>query len=251
MIARKQIVETAHTMTIAGKHLHYRAAGAGTPLVLIHGYGVSGHIWQRMLPYLAQQHQVFIVDLPGHGQSALTGSWRLREIAPLLAQWLQQMKLPPVALVGQSMGGAIAIHLTAHAPECVKRLVLVSAAGMPLQAQLPTLAVRSVRSFFQRGNGSYPLALVQDILRPRVRLLWQSAQEMVHSDFRAELATITVPTLIVWGERDVLIPITAGHALSAALPHATFITLPRCGHRPMLAQPATLSRIVLDFLQDE
>ncbi|MBV9232320.1 MAG: alpha/beta hydrolase [Chloroflexi bacterium] len=250
MSAREQkLIETAHTTTIAEQHLHYRTAGAGTPLVLIHGYGVTGHIWQRMLPYLIQQHQVFIVDLPGHGHSPFTGTWQLREVAPLLAQWLQQMKLPPVALMGQSMGGAIAIHLTAYAPELVKRLVLVSAAGIPFQARLPTLALRSVHSFFQRGNGSYPLELVQDVLRPRIRLLWQSAQEIAHSDFRAELATITVPTLIIWGERDVLIPITSGHALSAALPHATFITLPGCGHRPMLAQPETMSKLVLDFLK--
>jgi pimeloyl-ACP methyl ester carboxylesterase len=71
----------------------------------------------------------------------------------------------------------------------------------------------------------------------------------LRSDLRAELAVIAAPTLIVWGERDALLPIALGRALNAALPHAMFISLPACGHRPMLAQPERFSQIVLDFLQ--
>jgi len=242
--------ETSHTSIINGQLLSYRITGSGPPLVLLHGYGVSGYLWQRALPYLRQQRQVFVVDLPGHGRSKLTNPWRLREVAPLLATWLQQMELPPIALVGHSMGGAIALHLTAHAPALVERLVLVDAAGLPFEVPLPLLAARSVRSMFQPGGGGYPWPLVHDILRrPRLRLLWQAAQQLKSSDFRVELATITIPTLIIWGERDLLIPLEVGKALSIALPHATFVTLPNCGHRPPLAQPELFSRFVLEFIQ--
>ncbi len=218
----KKLAETTHTITIAKQHLYYRSAGSGAPLVLLHGYGVSGNVWQRCLPYLAQQCQVFIVDLPGH-----------------------------VALMGHSMGGAIAIHLAAQAPDLVERLVLVNAAGMPLETRLPTLMARSLHSMLQPKSGSYPWALIRDVLKPRPRVLWQAAQEMVSSDFQAELATITIPTLIIWGEHDVLLPLTRGQALSAALPHATFIKLPYSGHRPPLSQPEEFSRLVLEFLQEE
>lgn len=247
---KKTISEKSHTITINGQQLYYRSAGSGLPLVLLHGYGVSGYLWQRALPYLTQRRQVFVVDLPGHGHSKLTSPWQLREVAPLLTTWLRQANFPPIALVGHSMGGAIAIHLTAHAPELVERLVLVDAAGLPLQATFPVLAARSVRSMFQPGNGGYPWPLVRDILRqPRLRLLWQAAQQMMSSDFRIELATITIPTLILWGEQDLLLPPALGQALSMALPHATFLTLPNCGHRPPLAQPELFSRLVLEFLQ--
>lgn len=245
---KHRLVEVAHTTTISGHTLYYRVAGSGPPLVLIHGYGVSGHIWQPTLPYLAQRHKVLVVDLPGYGHSQVAGSWRLRAMAPLLATWLRQMNSPPVALMGQSMGGAIAIHLAAYAPELVTKLILVSAAGIPLQADLSTLVLRSMRSFLQVSDGRYPLELIRDVLRPRLRLFWQGAQEMLRSDFRAELAGITQPTLILWGEDDLLLPIALGHALSAALPHATFVTLSACGHRPMLARPELLSRLALDFL---
>ncbi len=267
------VIETSQSVTISGQRLFYRvvsvpnasgavvpsatgirntgcsATGAGSSLVLLHGYGVSGAIWQRVLPLLAQHYRVIVVDLPGYGRSQFTGTWRLREIAPLLAGWLQQMGLPPAVLIGHSMGGAIAIHLTASAPELVDRLILVNAAGLPLRAQFPTLAARSIGSFFQPGNGSLPLQVLRDHLCTSRRLLWQSAQEIARSDFRVELAMISVPTLIIWGERDLLLPLTLGHELQTALPHATFVTMPQCGHRPMLTQPAMFSQTVLRFLQ--
>jgi pimeloyl-ACP methyl ester carboxylesterase len=237
--------------TYISQNIYYFIAGTSTdiPLVLVHGYGASGYIWQRILPYLAQHHQVFVVDLPGYGRSTFTGEWRLREMGPRLAAWLRQMQLPPATIIGHSMGGAIAVHLAAYAPELVERLVLISAAGLPLQADLPLLAFRSIRSILQPGNGRYPLKLLRDALQPRLRILWQTAQEMAHSDFRAELTKIAIPTLIIWGEHDVVLPVSLGHTLSATIPQATFMTLP-CGHRPMLAFPTELSMLILQFLRD-
>ncbi len=247
---QKQFTETHNNKMIAGQHLFYRTVGAGSPLVLLHGYGISSYLWQRTLPYLAREHQLFLVDLPGYGRSRLSRpTWRLREIAPLLIHWLREMQLPPVALLGQSMGGAIALHLTATAPELVQRLVLVGSAGIPLHADLPTLVVRSARSIFQPGSGGYPLQMLLDTLTPRPRILWQCTQEMISSDFRPEIATITHPTLIIWGKRDLLLPIQLGHVLHQALPHAAFVELPRSGHRPMLTEPAAFSQLVLDFLE--
>jgi pimeloyl-ACP methyl ester carboxylesterase len=239
---------TTHLITIEGQRLYYRVTGTGPPLVLIHGYGVSGQMWNRCIPYLAQERQLFIVDLPGHGRSTLAGVWRLSEVAPLLAQWLRALVLPPVGLVGHSMGGAIAAHLAAHAPDLVERLVLVDAACLPLDRALPVMITRFARSMVQRGAGSYPLTMLRDILKPRLRLLWQAAQEMGNSDYTAEFAALTLPTLIIWGERDVLLPIATGKALAEMLPHATFVTLPASGHRPPLSQPMEFSRLVLDFL---
>lgn len=243
------MIESAHTAAISGHSLYYRVMGQGEPLVLIHGYGTSGYVWQRVLPYLCPRYQVFVLDLPGYGRSTAPRLWQLRAIAPVIAAWLHSLRLPPVAVMGHSMGGAIAIHLTALAPEAVCKLVLVDAAGLPLQSSFPLLALRAAYSMIQPGNGRYPLQMVRDAVQPRFRVLWQTSQEMLRSDLQLELASITSPTLIIWGQRDALLPIALGHALNAALPHATFVSLPGCGHRPMLAQPERFSQIVLDFLQ--
>jgi pimeloyl-ACP methyl ester carboxylesterase len=234
---------------IEGHRLHYHIAGHGPPLVLIHGYGTSGYIWQRVWPYLAEQYKLVIVDLPGYGRSTYSGVWQLRAMAPLLANLLQHLHLSRVSLLGHSMGGAIAVHLTDYASEMVERLMLVNSAGLPLQANLPTLALRSLRSLLQREGGGYPPRLVLDVLRPHARLLWWGAQEMMRSDFRSELAGITVPTLILWGGRDLLLPLQLGYDLNKNIPHSQLVVLPQSGHRPMLTQPQEFSRIVLEFLR--
>lgn len=245
---QKRLQESTYTITLERHRLSYRVVGQGSPLVLIHGFGVSGQIWQAVLPYLARRHQVFVVDLPGYGRSTFTSPWRLREMAPLLITWLRGLKFSSVALMGQSMGGAIALHLSVLAPEMVERLVLVSSAGMPLSARFTELFWRSLRSMLQPGNGGYPAGLIRDVLRPRPVLFWQSTQEMLQSDFRAEIVQVKAPALIIWGEQDLLLPLALGQALHAALPHASFVTLPNCGHRPMLACPELVSSMALDFL---
>lgn len=239
---------TVHTIRVADQSLSYRTVGTGQPLVLVHGYAASGHMWQLVLPYLAQHYQVFVVDLPGHGRSPLTGTWRLREVAPLLIRWLQEMRLPPVSLMGHSMGGAICIQMAAAAPEILRSVILADSAGLPLNAHLPKLVVRSVRSALQPGNGRYPMAMIRDMVRPRPRLWWQCARELVESDFSQEAARISAPTLIIWGGRDVMIPINVGHTLNKAIPHASFEIIESCGHRSMIGQPDTFSKVVLDFL---
>jgi pimeloyl-ACP methyl ester carboxylesterase len=244
--------ETSHTLMISGQRLFYRVAGAGSPLVLVHGHGVAGAIWQPVFSLLAQHYQVFVVDLPGHGRSShFSGDWQLRRIAPLLADWLQQMQLEPVTLLGHSMGGAVSLLLTTSSPQFIQRLILVNAACLPLNAPLPILAARSFGAFFQPENGSYPPEVLRDHLLTPTTILWQSAQEMVKCDLRQELALLRVPTQIIWGERDLLLPLELGHRLHAGLPHATFVTMPQCGHCPMLAQPTTFSEIVLRFLHQD
>jgi pimeloyl-ACP methyl ester carboxylesterase len=243
--------EMGHTITIEGQRIYYRSFGSGTPLVLLHGYAATGLLWQKCLPFLAQQHQVIAIDIPGHGQSKLTGPWHLSDMAPLLALLLQQMDLMPAAVIGHSMGGAIAIHLSTLAPDMIERLVLVDSTGMPLEAGIPTLAARSVRSALTpQGGNSYPLSVQLGMLKLDPYLYWQVAQEMVKSDFRNELASLNLPTLIIWGEQDVLLPVELGERLSKALPHAQFMRIPDAGHRLPLSHPELFSRIVLEFLQE-
>lgn len=242
--------EVIYTTQVHQHLLYYRVIGEGSPIVLLHGYGVSSHVWHYISPLLAQHHQLWMVDLPGYGRSKHYGVWELRAIAPLLLTWMQQVGLSSTVVMGHSMGGAIAIHLAASAPQVVNKLIIVDSAGLPFQSSLPRMALRTVRSALQSG-GKYPRQLIRDMLQPRLRLLWSSAQEVVHSDFREEVALIQQPTLIIWGEQDPLIPLSFGQQLQQALPHAQFALLHHSGHRPMMNEPQRFSQIVLDFLAQD
>jgi 3-oxoadipate enol-lactonase len=251
VIKANKDAEAGHTTTIQGQRIYYRCLGSGTPLVLLHGYAATSLLWQRCLPFLAQQHQVIAIDIPGHGHSTYSGPWHLNDIAPLLVLLLRQLNLMPMAIMGHSMGGAIAIHLSAIAPDMVERLVLVDSTGVPLEAGMSTLAIRSIRSALTpQGGSSYPLSIQLGMLKPTPYLYWQVAQEMVKSDFRKELASLNLPTLIIWGKQDVLLPIQLGERLSKALPNAQFISIPDAGHRLPLSHPELFSRIILEFLQE-
>src|SRR5260221_12221073 len=139
--------DSSYSLIIREHQLYYHVAGKGNPVLILHGFGRTGYAWLHRIPGLIQQRQVIAVDLPGHGRSRLSGDWCLHEVTSLLATWLQQMKLPPMTVIGHSIGGAIAIHLATLLPELIDRLVLVNTIGIPLQIDLPTLIGRGILSW--------------------------------------------------------------------------------------------------------
>ncbi len=232
----------------ANPHIHFYSVGTGSPVAMFHGFGRSGQIWQRNISFLAQFKQVVIIDLPGHGRSEFAGRWLLRDIASQLVKWLQQKKLSPLILVGHSMGGAIAIYLTSQMPHIVEKLILVDSIGLPLQTNAYTLMIRALLTSIYYPSGIPPWKLVSNLLRTSPGLLHQIVQDVVKSDLRTEITSITVPTLIIWGEHDKLLPLSIGRELNAAIRGSTFVVLPRSGHCPHLQEPERFNKIVAEFI---
>lgn len=254
-ITEKVNLEKSYSFTVEGYQLHYHIAGDGLPLVILHGFGRSGSAWIRTVPDLILHRQVIAVDLPGYGRSKINGKWRLREVATALAIWLQEMNLTSITLLGHSLGGAVAIYLTTLVPELIDRLVLVNAIGIPLQISLPTLIFRAIFSSLQHAKVFSPKtiissrSIISDLLLLNPISLLESFMEIRKIDLRRELATIKIPALIIWGERDVIIPLEQGQTLCFTLPHATFVSLPNSGHRPHFTEPEQFSILLADFLQ--
>ena len=240
------MVGKAYFTIVHGHQLYYRAYGGGSPMVLLHGFGRSGSTWQHILPYL-QNYQLIVVDIPGYGHSRFVGQWRFREVTLLLVTWLHKLKIQPVTLIGHSMGDGIAIHLTALAPELIQRLILVNAVGIPLRRDLPTHIYRAIFSSLQNLKKHSRVNFLIDITRSKPHLLCKSLLEVINIDLRAELAAITIPTLIIWGERDLRIPLSDGQALRDSLSHALFTSLPDSGYRPHFTEPEKFSRLVVEF----
>jgi pimeloyl-ACP methyl ester carboxylesterase len=234
-------------VVVAGREVSYRTVGQGPPLVLVHGLSGSTRWWTPVLERFAARRTVLLVDLPGFGALARGPRVALAESAGWLLEWMDAAGVDRPALVGHSMGGAIAVRAAAARPGRLDRLVLAAPAGLlarPLLGYgLPlALALARVRPRF----GSI---LVRDALRAGPSTLLRAGLEVAAVDVRADLRRVTTPTLVLVGERDPLVPPAVATVARAELPAARLQTLPRAGHVPMYERPEEFASAVLAFAE--
>ncbi|WP_245895845.1 alpha/beta fold hydrolase [Deinococcus irradiatisoli] len=230
----------SQTFTDAGRTLRYRRQGQGPPLVLIHGLSGSGRWWRFNTPALSADHEVLTLEL--------IGGVGVQAAARLIVAWLEHLDLPPAAVVGHSMGGQIALYVAAFAPERVSKLVLACASGL-LRASWWKVALNLPRAGFS-GRPRFVPVVLRDSLRTGLPNLYRSARDLLRDDVEALLPTIAVPTLVIWGARDPLVPPRLGQHLAGSIPGAQYVELPRAGHVVMVDQPAAFNEAVLDFLAE-
>jgi pimeloyl-ACP methyl ester carboxylesterase len=273
----------AWQVDLHGHPVIYRTAGAGPPVVLIHGMVNSSHHWREVALRLADRYTVIAPDLIGHGDSATPrGDYSLGAHAAVIRDLLTAIGVDGATLVGHSLGGGVAMQFFWQFPQRVQRLVLVSSGGLgrevsPLlrSAALPgaSAALRAVAgrrslaalervgaALDSRGSarGVYVRAVVR-ALRPLERAgsreaFLQTLRSVI--DLRGQHVSATdrlyllgpVPTLIVWGERDHTIPLQHGRSAHEAISHSRFETLPRAAHFPHLEDPEGLAAVLRDFI---
>jgi pimeloyl-ACP methyl ester carboxylesterase len=233
---------------IGGDRVSYGVAGQGTPLVLIHGLSGSVRWWRPILPALAERHRVYAVNLPGFG--TFTGRRRRRPLADTagwLREWIEALGIRRVDLIGHSMGGAIAIRLSLAAPHLVGHLVLMNAAGYPTVRRLVGYAGPLLREARTMRRAFLPVLAV-DALRAGPATLLRTAGELLAEDIRPSLSDLRGPTLLVWGERDALVPLSVGETLQREIPRSRLVVISDAGHVPMYDQPQAVAGAVLPFL---
>ena len=248
------------THRIAGAAMHLMRAGAGTPLlVLHHDIGTPDR-----LPFydaLAARHDVLIPHLPGWGRSERPGWMRHPRDLAAMAQWLlAELGTGQAALLGLGFGGWIAAEMASQAPRDFRALALVGAMGIkPPEGDILDQAIVSYLLYPQAGfhNPEAFRAVYGEVSTDQLEA-WDIAREMcfriawkpyMYSQTLPHLlGGVRAPALVVWGEDDRIVPISAGHAYAKALPGARFATVPACGHFADMEQPEALARLVLDFL---
>ncbi len=241
---------------IAGRHvrvgdtrIHYRVAGPpdAPPLVLVHGYSASSVWWRRNIAGLAAQRRVYALDLAGFGRSWPKRRFAVRTAADDIRAWMRAMGLEQADFCGHSMGGHICMHLAATYPKRVRRLVLVDASGLPFHVRVPQLAWRGLRS---SGHTRFSFAptVVGTSLQAGPLVLWSALRDLLADDVQEALQHIAAPTLVVWGECDVLVPLELGRALHASIAGSELAVVPGAGHNVMYECADTFNRLVLAFL---
>jgi len=226
--------------------ISYQVAGAGEPVVLIHGLSGSGRCWARNVGPLARRFRVHVVDLVGFGSSR-AGRFVLRDAASHLAAWLDSLGVERAHVVGHSMGGAIAADLAAEFPARVERLVLVDAVGVPFERGYLQHALGLVRGLCHLPVGFLPV-LARDACRAGPLTLAQATRDVLAADLTPKLPRIEAPSRLIWGERDYIVPLALGRRLCRLLRQADLVVIPGAGHNPMWDRPAEFNRAVLEFL---
>ena len=249
-------------------------AGGAPPLVLLHGISADRGEWALSLPLLARWRRVLAFDLLGHGRSDKPAGegvvYRVRLLADAVVGGIEALPDPPdrVDLLGHSLGGAVALDVVRRHPRLVRRLVLVDAAGPPIERSIDPLAAslpfvpgsfadsrRLLATSVNNRFLSHPLvALAAAVYKGRRKnrpLLLKLVASMASGEDALgsrDLARIGNETLVLWGDRDRIFPLATGRALARALPRARLEVLPRCGHVPPTERPVAFARRVVAFL---
>ncbi len=236
--------------------IHWLGVGeeAGEPVVLIHGLSGSSRWWARNIRGLATDFRLLIPDLIGFGRSRATdGLPAIGEVADLLCEWAERIGVPCAHLVGHSMGGQISVHLAARYPERVGRLVLADAAGIPRPLTPRALARFAFELAPPRawGDPRFLPVILRDALTAGPRSILQATAHIIRDDVRPLLPRIQAPSLIVWGERDTLIPLAHAREFRRRIRNSRLVVLRRAAHNPMVDRPAEFNRIVRRFLSGE
>src|SRR5690242_18009360 len=160
-----------HSTRIGTANLYYEVAGAGKPLILIHGLSGSSRWWERNIAALAQYFRVYVVDLVGFGASRSDAPFALGEAEQVLYTWMERLDIRRASIVGHSMGGVIAAELAADYPALVERLILVDAAILSFTSTFPYHLVQLFREMaYVPPRLQYIIAT--DALRAGARTLW-------------------------------------------------------------------------------
>lgn len=242
------LIERRH-IRVGNSWVHYRTAGSGPPLVLVHGLASSTRWWRRNMAALAAHFRVYAVDLSEFGDRRLRPRFVLSQAAHYLARWLDAVGLEQADLIGHSMGGRIVAEFAAEYPARVAQLVLVNAAILPFGHGYIKQSWGLMRAF-QRISPSLFSVLLYDTLHTGVVPVLLTGRELMKTNLEHKLTAIQAPTLIIWGEHDTIVPLALGQRLHQQLVDSRFVVIRGAVHVPMWEKPDEFNRIVLEFLTD-
>lgn len=251
--------------------LYTRTGGVGPDLVLVHGWGLHGGIWDDLVPLLETMFRVTRVDLPGHGHSP----WRGQATLDAMAAAVLDAVPPRAAWLGWSLGGLVAAQAAVQAPRRVTALVMLASTPCFVRrpgwqsAMLPALLenfAAELRDDYGRTLNRFLSLQVRGsehagpVLRTlRARLLARGEPEpaalqagleiLRSSDLRVAVAAVACPVLLLLGERDMLVPAAAGAAAAGLFPDARVAVIAGAGHAPFIQQPQRVAAQLQAFLQ--
>lgn len=256
-------------VNVDGNKIRYIKTGSSkNTLVLIHGLGASAERWEPVLSYFGNQYTVIVPDLIGFGYSDKPNTDYTSEFfAGFVSSFVETLGLDRTSIIGSSLGGQIAVEYTAANQQSVDRLVLVSPAGA-MKESTPALdayimaalypdhtTAKNAFSMMTGNNKDVSQNIIDDFVQrmrlPNAKFAFMSTLlGLKHApEITTRLETIQVPTLVVWGELDPVIPVKYAEKFVRAIRDCRFYQMENCGHTPYVEDPENFANLVLDFLK--
>jgi 2-hydroxy-6-oxonona-2,4-dienedioate hydrolase len=256
---------TEHDATAFGYKLHYREAGQGPVIILLHGLGGDGSRWTATMNELASDFRVIALDQIGFGASDKPlVNYNHGLLTEFLVEFMKSIGVSKASILGHSMGGFVGMYAAVHYPEVVDRLILLDGGGLANSPRSPHLVqiqngttLAETREYFKlmfydksrvtdqmvrenyvrRLQASYTISRMQEA---RAKDLSVISQEQARS--------IRAPTLIIWGQQDELLDPSIAGELERVVPDSRVELLDKCGHIPQAEQPERFNQLVREFL---
>ncbi|MDQ3397021.1 MAG: alpha/beta hydrolase [Deinococcota bacterium] len=275
----------SHYREVHGLRTHYLMAGAGDPLVLLHGSAIDSSLlsYGKSIPEFSRHYRVFAPDWPGYGKSSRPKQpYTLSDYIDVVRQLLDALALEEVNLLGFSMGGGAALGFALNYPERVRKLVLVDAYGLGGEVHvplLPYLALKAprldmpiwmglrrsrrllklfLRTFIFANAKNVTDDLVEEVYQQmkvpeveRAFMAWIRGEmrwNRLTTNYVPRLGELMAPTLLLHGARDLVVPVSRSRRAARSIPNATLEVIPRCGHWLPREASSRFSGEVLEFL---
>lgn len=237
-------------MRLGGHAVRYEAPGEGPPVVLVHGLGASARWWRGTAAALEGDHRVIVPELPGFGYGVRTPRFHLPEAVDLLGRLIERLGLDRPAVVGHSLGALVALGLAAARPDLLSRLVLISPPVRTASTRLAGNLVPMVRTLLALSPAD-ALTVMSDVAgRSPAALLSAAGEILARAGDPGLDAPPPLPTLVLLGARDAVVPVGGAGWISRSLPDARVVVIPGAGHVPMLDRPAAVHAELRRFLDD-
>jgi len=255
------------TTEIDGSKIRYLEEGTSkNTLILLHGLGASAERWEDVIPLFAKKFRVIVPDLIGFGYSDKpTIDYTTDYFAEFMSKFVEKVGIKEMNIIGSSLGGQIAAEFIINQNVDVKKLVLVSPSGV-MKHSTPALNTYisaalypntdSALNAFQVMSGSKKIdekivsGFIERMQLPNAKMAFMSTLLGLSNSkvITEKLQLITIPTLIVWGENDPVIPIEYAQSFISGINDCRFYKMLGCGHTPYAEEPDTFFQIVSDFL---
>jgi len=248
------------TVSIQNLKTNYKICGKGENLLILHGWGGSSDSWKKMIEILGLKFRVICPDFPGFGKTDQPKeTWNLDRFVAWLKDFVDTLSLKDFFMLGHSFGGRVAIKFTILYPQRIKKLLLLNSAGIKKELTFKEKIIINLAKtgkkiispfkfknkiqqifYFLFGIGDYSKA--EGVMK-------ETMKAIIKEDLLPQLSHIKKETIIIWGEKDKIVPLKYGMLLKEKITGSKIEIIPKTGHSPHLENPEKLFEVLISHLK--